>query len=147
MVPSVKKIVLGVFIVSAVSTVAYFAKKQSPNKDDAKLYEIRQLYSALPIPPDFHEIGSSFQSKTELALVTKYFKSKTPYDEVKAFYLERLIPAGWKLARERRMTDWFRDYGGHELTFEKNQYSVVIEYAGQQADSEWDYGMGVKWKK
>jgi hypothetical protein len=65
---NVKKILLGLLIIATVSILAYLAKKHSPNRDDAKLYEVRQLYSTLPIPPGFEEKGSSFQSKAELDL-------------------------------------------------------------------------------
>ncbi len=109
------KILIGLLIVAVVCLLAYFAKRHSPNKDDIKLNEVRQLYSQLPIPPGFEEKGSSFQSKSELALVSKYFQSKTAYDDVKAFYVQRLIPTGWTLIKERQMTDWFRDFGGREL--------------------------------
>lgn len=55
------KILLGLLIVAVVCILAYFAKRHSPNKDDTKLYEVRQLYSQLAIPTGFEEKGSSFQ--------------------------------------------------------------------------------------
>jgi hypothetical protein len=147
MVINVKKILLGILIITVGSVLAYYAKKNSPNRDDAKLYEVRQLYSTLPIPPGFEETDSSFQSKTELALVSKGFKSKTAYNDVKAFYVRRLTPAGWVLVKERQMTDWFRDFGGRELKFRKGEYWIVIEYTGEKATDQWDYGITVEWKK
>jgi hypothetical protein len=109
---NVKKIVLGILIISLGSVLAYFAKKHSPNRDDAKLYEIRQLYSQLPLPPDFKETGSDFMSKAELAQEGKYFSSKSKYEEVKAFAVQHLSSSGWTLVQDRSMTDWGRDLGG-----------------------------------
>jgi hypothetical protein len=144
---NVQKVLLGLLIIAVVSILAYFAKNHSPNRDDRELYEVRQAYSRIPIPAGFEEKGSSFQSKAELALVSKYFKSRTSYDDVKAFYAARLSSDGWTLASERRMTDWFKDLGGRELEFKKNEYLVIIEYAGEKATDEWDYAITVEWKR
>jgi len=144
---NVKKILLGLLIVAVVCLWAYFAKKNSPNRDDARLYEVRQLYSQLALPADFKETGSSFHSKTELALESKYFSSKSKYEDVKAFIVQHLTPAGWTLLEERLMTDWGRDLGGRQLKFRKGEYWIVIEYAGEKARDQWDYGVTVEWKK
>jgi hypothetical protein len=104
------------------------------------------MYATLPIPSDFKETDSSFQLKAELGLVPKYFKASMPFDNVKEFYIQRLTPGGWTLVKERRMTDWFRNFGGRELTFRKEQNSLVIEYAGERADNQWDYAIGLEWK-
>ncbi|HYR76175.1 MAG TPA: hypothetical protein VEM96_10065 [Pyrinomonadaceae bacterium] len=142
-----RKILLGIMIIVVVSIFAYFAKKHSPNRDDTKLYEVRQLYSQLALPPDFKETGSSFQSKAEGALEEKYFSSKSKYEEVKGFVLQHLTPAGWTLVEDRSMTDWGRDLGGRQLKFRKGEYWIVIEYAGEKASDQWDYAVTVEWKK
>lgn len=144
---NVKKIVLGLLIIALGSVLAYFAKKHSPNRDDTKLYEVRQLYSQLPLPPDFKETGSGFMSKTELAEETKYFSSNSKYEDVKAFAVQHLTSSGWTLVRERSMKDWGKDLGGHELKFRKGEYWIVIEYAGEKATDQWDYAVAVEWKK
>ncbi|SRR5713226_7572567 len=144
---NVKKILLGLLIIAVVSILAYFAKKHSPNRDDAKLYEVRQLYSQLPLPPDFNETGSDFMSKAELAQEGKYFSSRSKYEEVKAFAVQHLTPAGWVLVEDRSMTDWGRDLGGRQLKFRRGEYWIVIEYAGEKASDQWDYAVAVEWKK
>lgn len=144
---NVTKILLGLLIIAVVSIFAYFAKKHSPNRDNAKLYEVRQLYSQLPLLPDFNETGSDFMSKTELAEETKYFSSKSKYEEVKAFAVQHFASSGWTLVQERSMTDWGRDLGGRELKFRKGEYWIVIEYAGEKATDQWDYAVTVEWKK
>ncbi|GEM_PF-5633940 len=147
MVINVKKILLGILIIALVSLWAYLAKKNSPNRDDTMLYEVRQLYSQLALPADFQETGSSFQSKTELALESKYFSSKSKYEDVRAFVVQHLTPSGWTLVEERSMTDWGRDLGGRQLRFRKGEYWIVIEYAGEKASDQWDYAVTVEWKK
>lgn len=141
-----KKIVWAAVLLVIVFSVAYLAKRYSPNYNDAKLYETRELYSKLPIAPGFTERGSSFQSKAELALVSKYFDSKASYDEVKAFYQSHLSESGWTLTEERPMRDWWRDFGGRRLEFRKGDYFLVIEYAGEKASDQWDYAIDLIWK-
>ena len=141
------KVLVGLLIVAVVCILAYFAKRHSPNKDDAKLYEVRQLYSQLELPPDFNETGSDFMSKAELAQEGKYFSSKAKYEEVKGFFVQHLTPTVWVLVEDRSMTDWGRDLGGRQLKFRKGEYWIVIEYAGEKAADHWNYAVGVEWKK
>lgn len=142
-----RKILLGILIIAVVSILAYFAKKHSPNRDDTKLYEVRQLNAQLPSPPDFKETGSDFMSKAELAQQGKYFSSKSKYEEVKSFFVQHLTPAGWTVVEDRSMTDWGRDLGGRQLKFRKGEYWIVIEYAGERATDQWDYAVAVEWKR
>jgi len=118
----------------------------SPNKDDAKFKEVQRLSAGFPIYPGFQEVDSSSYSKSMLASIHKVYKSEAGYDDVKAFYSTKLIPAGWQLTEERNLKDWSRDFGGRELTFGKGQYTVVIEYRGDKAiDPDWNYGISVGW--
>ena len=135
-------------LVLAIATLVSLSncKRYSANKDDAKLKEVQRLYNALPIYDDFQAIAGSSYSKSMLASVSKSYKSDARYDDVKNFYSTRLIPEGWQLSKERNLKDWSRDYGGRELTFEKGEYSVVIEYRGDKAiDPDWNYAIGVGW--
>lgn len=138
-------IVLGIMVVYS---FAYFCKQNSPNKDDAKLKEVERLYARLPIYPDFQEVegtSSSF-SKDLLASIGKSYKSKASYDDVKAFYVEKLRALGWQSWEERNLTSWGRDLGERELTFRNGQYSVIIEYSGDKASNpDWNYGINVSW--
>ena len=44
------------------------------------------------------------------------------------------------------MTDWFRDFGGRQLTFRKDQYSIVIEYRGdKEPNPDWNYAIDIEW--
>lgn len=140
-----RRVVIGAVIVAVGCSLAYLEKRCSPNRDDAKLSEIRQLYSTLPVPPGLKERGSSFQSKADGALVETYFDSSSAYEEVKAFYLRELINRGWKMSSESPMKDWGRDFGGRRLEFRRAEYSLVIQYAGER-DDQWDYAVTLLWK-
>ena len=135
-----------VLVVATVSTLIG-CKHFSPNKNDAKLKEVEFLSAGLPTYPGFQELrGGNTYSKSMLASIHKHYKSDAGYDDVRAFYSTKLISAGWKLKEERNLKDWSRDYGGRELTFEKGEYSVTIEYRGGKAiDPDWNYAIGIGW--
>ena len=138
--------VLGVVLAVAILVPLTSCKRYSPNRDDVKLKEVERLYNALPIYVGFQAIAGSSYSKSMLASISKSYRSDARYDDVKNFYSARLIPEGWQLSKERNLKDWSRDYGGRELTFEKGEYSVVIEYRGDKAiDPDWNYAIGVGW--
>jgi hypothetical protein len=138
--------VLSVVLAIAILVPLTNCKRYSPNRDDVKLKEVERLYNALPIYAGFQAIAGSSYSKSMLASVSKSYRSDAPYDDVKNFYSARLIPEGWQLSKERNLKDWSRDYGGRELTFEKGEYSVVIEYRGDRAiDPDWNYAINVGW--
>ena len=121
-------------------------KQFSPNKNDGKLKEVEKLYTNLPIHRGFTETWSSSVSKSMLASVGKHYKSDARYEDVKHFYVTNLIPEGWQLTKEIPLKDWSEDYGGRELTFTKEQYSIVIEYRGDKAISpDWNYAIDVGW--
>lgn len=91
------------------------------------------------------EVNNSTASGLGKAFVSKSFRCKTSYDEVKRFYLDRLSQDGWQFASERQLKDWERDLGGRELEFRRGNYVVTIQYAGEKADYGWEYGIGIGW--
>ena len=113
------KLVIGVILIASVSILAKYCKDHSLNKDDAKLKEVDAVFAQLPIYPDFQEVAHSADSKDALARSGKSFRSAGKYDDVRSFYSTKLSASGWQLAKERNMTDWFRDFGGRQLTFRK----------------------------
>jgi hypothetical protein len=139
------KLVIGVVLVASVSILARDCKDHSPNKDDAKLKEVEAIFAQLPIYPDFQEVAHSTDSKDAMVRSGKSFRSAAKYDDVRSFYSNKLFASGWQLARERNMTDWFRDFGGRQLTFRKGQYSIVIEYRGdKEPNPDWNYGIDIE---
>jgi hypothetical protein len=98
-----------------------------------------------PIFPGMVEVNYFEESGFGKAFISKHFKSNATYAEVRQFYIDRLTQARWKLIRERDLKDWGDDLGGRELTFSKAAYDVTIEYAGERADKEWEYGIGIGW--
>ena len=132
-----------VVVVPAIS-----CKRFSPNRDDVKLQEVQRLASALPLYPDFHDTGGGgTYSKSISASVHKSYRSSARFEDVKMFYATQLTQTGWQLTKDRTLKDgWSRDLGGRELTFERGQFSVVIEYIGEKAiEPDWNYAISVGW--
>jgi hypothetical protein len=133
---------LGVVILLSLANCKQF----SPNNNDLKLKEVEKLFAALPIHRSFRETWSGSMSKSMLASLGKHYRSDARYEEIREFYVTALVPAGWLLTKERPLKVWSKDYGGRQLTFTKEQYSVVIEYSGEKAiDPDWNYGIDVGW--
>ena len=117
----------------------------STKEDAAKLEEIKSVWARLPSYPGMQEMNSSTTSGYGKALVSKKFRSDARYDDVKRFYIEHLERDGWKVESEKQLKDLGSDFGGYEIRFRKADLSIAIEYAGQNADYGWDYGIGVSW--
>ena len=137
---------MGVIVIAAISIFAKYSKDHSPNKNEAKLKEIEAIYSQLPIYPDFQEVAHNFASKDSSAFTGKSYASRAKYAEVRSFYSDTLLASGWQLTNESNLKDWWRDFGGRQLTFRKGQYSIVIEYRGdREPNPSWSYGIDVEW--
>lgn len=137
--------IVGVLVVGAVyMALTTYEARVGQNADGHKYKEIEQLWRDLPIYPGMVEIGSSSNSVAQKASIDKTFKSDTPYDEVKQYYLNKLRDQGWLFDQERQLTNWGRDQGGRHLKFRNGERDLTIEYAGT-ADFGWNYGIGIYW--
>ena len=134
-------------MLAIVGTWIYVEKKLSPNANDAKLHELIALASATPEYPGWIETGTHNTSKASLAGVSKYYKSDAEYCEVNRFYTRELTKEGWQFVGERRFKDWWRDFGGREISFRRGEYKITITFAGESADYGWQYAIYFGWEK
>ena len=124
----VKAIISGLFLILFFTGVHYL-KQSSPNRDDAKLNELRQIIAALPTFPDFTEDTTDESSRDTDAGVYKWYCSTASYEAVKNFYTKVLVSRGWSIPGEKDVQRWFSDYGT-ELIFHKEDFLIAIMYAG-----------------
>lgn len=117
----------------------------SPKEDRAKLEETKRIWATFPLHPAMQEVHSHTQSGFGKATIGKNFRCNERYENVRSFIVERLIQNGWKLNSERHLKDWGKDVGGIELEFQKADFEINIQYAGEKSDYGWDYGISVKW--
>jgi hypothetical protein len=111
----------------------------------SKLGEIKAIWETLPLYPGIVEVNHSASSGFGRAFMSKSFRSEASYNDIKSFYSEYLIRAGWQLVGERPLKDWNKDLGGQLLEFRKGEFYLSIQYAGKKADYGWDYAIGVSW--
>ena len=114
--------------------------------DNPALNEVKQTFSDLPLYPGMVEVDHSATWGNNVSY-GKTYKSSAAYDDVRRFYVDNLTGAGWELAEERPMSDWWRDLGGRYLRFRRAGYEFSIQYAGKDASYGWDYGLDIGKKR
>jgi len=133
-------------LLAVVYLVYYVDKQASPNRDDAKLKELQQLSSDLPVPAGFSGVSTHTSSRGMDAGVYKTYRSEVGYDEVKRFYADMLQPRGWVLSREQTRESLLMKSVGRDLEFRKGDMRISIEYTGTKAgDSSWNYAVNYLW--
>ncbi len=109
--------------------------------------EVERLKSKFQAYPDFVQIPNNFRvASPHIAALSLSYKSDASPEDVKRFYIEKLGTDGWQLVDDRKLSDWGRDMGGHQLEFRKGEYQIAIEKGGRNND-DWDYGINFSWKK
>ena len=111
----------------------YYRKQTSPNRDDAKLNEIKVEVAKMPVPQGFIKSGEDYSSRYLDASGTLYFRSDLNARSVTAFYTSGLTARGWTVERN-----------GDRQSFQKNDLHLHIEYRPDQTD--WNYALVVSWK-
>ena len=127
-------------------TFVYWDKQSSPNRDDAKLEELRQLSAEIPVPSGFSGVDTQSSSRGMDAGVYKTYCSTASYDEVKRFYSGVLVPKGWVLSSEKNHESFLINTSGKDIEFHKGDMRIVIEYSGGTAcGGSWNYAVNYLW--
>jgi len=119
----------------------------SAQDDAARLEEVKAVWARLPIYSGLQEIDSSTTYGYGKAMISKKYRSKARYDDVKRFYVEHLIPDGWTMISEKKIVDVGTDFGGYHIEFRKGDLSLGLEYAGEKVNYEWQYAIAVSWSR
>jgi hypothetical protein len=116
-------------------------------KNQARSDEVRTIWSTLPIYPGMVEVeGGSIMAGFDKAYISKHFKSPSRYQDVKTFYENDLNKKGWHLTNERELKTFSGELSGAmEIEFRKGEYELVIDYAPENMDYGWNYGISVGW--
>ena len=140
-------IVLGLLLIIGVEVAAYLSKHNSPNRDDLKLKEVKELFQQISVYQGSEEVDTSLTSKERIAQAGALYRSNASYQELRDFYVKSLASLGWRLEEERVVKDWWSDLGGRELTFRDGEYYVSVQYAGEKAEYGWNYSISVGWRE
>ncbi len=113
---------------------------------EAKLKDLQRVISELPLYSEFQQTGSNHIIKSDNAVLSYYYQSTAPYEEVKSFYSTKLPEKGWSLSKEESLDGWFKRTGSIRLIFQKGEYKAYIEFKGNDSSS-WNYGISVDWER
>jgi hypothetical protein len=122
------KLLIQIAFISAVLLLVYIGKQSSPNRDDEKLKELRQLSTELTVFPSFRETATYESSRATDAGVYKHYSSLASYQEVVQFYSTMLSQKGWTISGESTLRTWFGIGSNNKnLTFKKGDNIISIQ--------------------
>jgi hypothetical protein len=129
----------------AVLTIFGACQANTPDEADvSRVNEIAGFFDDLPIHPSKALKHPHNESDGDTASVAKTYQSDAAFDEVREFYLERLSPKGWQFIEERELKDRGRFRGERVLEFQKGEFVLSIQFAGERRDSlGWDYAVRI----
>jgi hypothetical protein len=141
------KLSIQVAFISAVLLLIYFGKQSSPNRDDEKLKELRQLAAEIFVFPGFRETATYESSRATDAGVYKHYSSLASYQEVVQFYSTMLSQRGWAISGERTLRTWFGISSNNKtLTFEKGDNIISIQcICANSTDKASQYSISFVW--
>jgi hypothetical protein len=113
----------------------------------SRINEIKRVWSELPLYPGMIEANSSSASGFDKAYISKNFKSPADYEDVKRFYEEHLTKEGWQLSKERKLKAFWGGLSGEiEVEFRRGEYDLTIDYAPEDKNFGWNYGITISWR-
>ena len=125
----------------------HLEKQNSPNRDDVKLSELRQLSSQTPLYPGFIELATYDSSRATDAGIFKHFYSPASYQSVREFYSALLLQKGWKISKERNLKSNF-GFGPSKsiVEYQKGELFIYIEYDSKDpVKFESNYSINFSW--
>jgi hypothetical protein len=109
----------------------------------SKLQEMRSM--AVPVFPGAIAVGANERSGAGTAIVVKRYKSSASYEDLKKFYLQRLLAEGWEFHADRPLPGSNASAGERLLEFCKSDFSLTVQFAGRDAGYGWDYTVDIVW--
>jgi hypothetical protein len=139
-------VIILIFVLQAL--MPDWSKQLSPNRDDAKLKELRKLAFDTPTYPEFDVVSETSGSRDIGAHISERYRSSASYDNVKKFYSDVLLTKGWVISEERDLKSFLVTHEWKELIFKKDDISIVIEYRGRDSLSQqYNYSVSYSWKR
>ncbi len=102
-------------------------------------------FNKIDHPSNVKLLSLSSSHKANQAIVVAKYDSTLAYNEILEHYKEKLSKLGWKYDSEQKVTDWGEDLGGQLARFTKNNYTLRLQYAGDQANYGWNYALSLSW--
>src|SRR5437763_190225 len=105
-----------VIIAGFASLFVYIPYNRTVNgpKADATLKDLENEFRHITPVPEATQLGFEFFHKINLGSVGANYRTDKSYKEIRAHYEDELKRNGWRFVKERKVTIWWRDYGGKE---------------------------------
>jgi hypothetical protein len=104
----------------------------------------KELSSIRPVDGAKPAVYSAMH-KPSYAHVRRAYRTGASYSEIRAHYDAELVTHGWIFYEEMPAREPFRGSGAKEAWYCKGTYRVELEYAGKDANLEWDYALELRW--
>jgi hypothetical protein len=133
-----------IFVIVCIWLASHFFIINDPKSREIKAELEKESGFIAPMP--FSVIKEhKASSKPGQALVTNTYSIRASYENIKSFYDAQLLARGWQFSSERKIKDWGRDLGGVERIYCKNGLSANLQYAGEQTNYGWTFGIAFSW--
>lgn len=110
--------------------------------DNFKYKEIEAVWKTVPIYSGFDEIETETTSVTAGAEIIRKYRSTANFADADRFYHDELPVLGWEQIDERNVKDRGRLRGERILVFQKEDYWLTIQFAGnRRSELGWDYAV------
>jgi len=141
--------IIAIILIFLLSTLMPDWRKQfSPNRDNAKLKELRELALHTPTYPEFEYVAETSGSRDINAGTYTRYLSSASYDDVKRFYSDILMTKGWIISEERDLKSFLVTHEWKILTFKKEDLSISVEYRGADLISQqYNYSVSYSWRQ
>ena len=101
--------------------------------------------AAVPAMPGASYLSESHTEKGFVVSVARAYRGNMNFDEVRTFYDRELSARGWVFEQMSPIRDWGTDYGGKRVTYRKGDYTVNVDYSGDQDHFGWAYSVAFRW--
>jgi hypothetical protein len=128
----------------------YFFTRQSdlsPNRDNAKLIEVRKIAQETPVPINAKLTSSSENSFAHAAGISQEYFATIPCTDIKKYYEKVLTERGWELGYENKATPLFSNSDRYILEFRRADFFIGLEYRESKEKKETDcsFILGFRW--
>lgn len=85
-------------------------------------------------------------NKDNQALVSATYSSNKNYNEIRTFYMNEASKRGWTFVNEKNVWTMGGEIGGRIIYFTKGDNALTIQYAGENSNYGWDFGVDISWR-
>jgi hypothetical protein len=103
-----------------------------------------EVQKLIPLPGAKEVKRNLFHKEGHASVSVRYAVNKT-YEEIRSYYSEEAKRNGWTLLSEEPLEKWGKDFGGKQLVFIKNSYTLTIDYWGEKKTDDLTYSIYISW--